>query len=66
MKKQDKKILPSDLPKDTNFSGRMNKDVKAELKRLGMSPQKIIDAYVDATLKVNLDVTPKYIKKIKS
>jgi len=66
MKKQDKPELnPSDLQKNDNFSGRINKEVKAELRRLGMTEQKIIDAYIDATLKVDLKVTPIYIKKSK-
>ena len=56
-------MKPSELNKDDNFSGRINKEIKAELKRLGMSPQKIIDAYIDATLNVNVEVTPKHIKK---
>lgn len=59
-------MKPSELKKDGNYSGRINKQNLKELKKLGISINDIIDAYIDATLKINLDVTPKHIKKIKS
>jgi len=53
-------MKPSDLPKDGNFSGRINKQAKAALKKLGMTEQAIIDAYLDAVLKVYFEVGPRY------
>ena len=59
-------MKPSNLDKDGHFSGRINKKVKAILRKLGMTEQKIVDAYIDATLKIDVDVAPIHIKKKKS
>lgn len=56
-------MKPSELPKDGNFSGRINKQVLKELKQLGMTPQKIIDAYIDSVLKAEVQVKAKYTGK---
>jgi mRNA-degrading endonuclease RelE of RelBE toxin-antitoxin system len=53
-------MKPSELKKDGNFSGRINKKVQKELKKLGISAQEIIDAYINATLKVAVNIEPKH------
>lgn len=53
-------MKPSELKKDGNFSGRINKQALKELKKIGITIQEIIDAYVDATLKVDVTIEPKY------
>ena len=58
-------MKPSNLDKDGHFSGRINKKVKAILRRLGMTEQKIIDAYIDATLSVGVKVELKHQGKKK-
>lgn len=50
------KIYPSDLPKDGRFSGRINKQIKRRLNEKGVTIQKIVDAYIDTMLKVDVDV----------
>ena len=49
-------MKPSDLPKDDNFSGRVNKRIKAFLKKKEITAQKIFDAYIDTLLKVETDI----------
>lgn len=41
------KIKPSELPKDGNFSGRINKEMKELLKKKGVTIQKIVDEKID-------------------
>ena len=53
-------MKPSELKKDGNFSGRINNHVKKELKKIGISVQEIVNAYIDATLKVDIEAKPKY------
>lgn len=53
-------MKPSELPKDDNFSGRINKKVKAALKELGMTPQKIVDLYANEVLKAEITVERKH------
>lgn len=55
-------MKPSELKKDGNFSGRINNQVKKELRKLGVSVQDIVDAYIDAVLKTDIKVLPKYTK----
>lgn len=43
----------SELKKDGNFSGRINKEVLAMLKKRGITVQKIVDEYID---KLELDL----------
>ena len=43
----------SELKKDGNFSGRINKEVLAMLKKRGITVQKIVDDYID---KLELDL----------
>lgn len=45
-------MKPSQLPKDGNFSGRINKQVQELLRKKGISVQDIIDAYIDNLIKV--------------
>ena len=47
---------PSQLPKDGHFSGRINKKIKALLKKKRIGAQEIIDAYVDSLLKVDTNI----------
>jgi hypothetical protein len=59
-------MKPSDLPKNDNFSGiRMNKEIKAALKKLGMSPQKIVDAYINEIFTLDVNVLLKHRPKPK-
>ena len=55
-------MKPSELKKDKNFSGRINNQVKKELKKIGVSVQDIVDAYIDSVLKADISVKPKYTK----
>lgn len=56
-------MKPSEMNKDGNFSGRINKDVLNALKKIGMTPQKIIDAYVDAALVVEIHIRSRHERK---
>jgi len=54
----------SELKKDGNFSGRINKEVLDMLKKRGITVQKIVDEYVD---KIELDLkVKKALKRILS
>ena len=50
-------MKPSELTKDGNFSGRINKDVQKVLKKKNITAQKIIDAYIDNLLSVDIKIT---------
>jgi hypothetical protein len=56
---------PSDLKKDDNFHGRINKNVKKELKKLGVSAQDIVDSYINSVFKVDIKIVLKYNHKSK-
>ena len=49
-------MKPSELPKDGNFSGRINKKVKQKLKEKDVTIQHIVDAYIDQLLKAEINV----------
>ena len=53
-------MKPSNLEKNDNFSGRINKEMKKELRKLGMTEQKIIDAYIDSVFKVSTNIELKH------
>ena len=52
-------MKPSELNKDGNFSGRINKKIKKALKKEGLSEQSIIDDFIDAKFKAGIIVEPK-------
>ena len=49
-------MKPSNLPKDGNFSGRINKQILKLLKTKGVTAQHIIDSYIDTMMKVDIKV----------
>lgn len=50
-------MKPSELPKDGNFSGRINNQVKKLLKEKGVTVQAIIDQYIDDLIKTEIKVS---------
>ncbi len=56
-------MKPSELKKDSNFSGRINKDIKKELRRIGITEQEIINDYIDSVLKVDIKIRSKLKKE---
>ena len=58
-------MKPSDLEKDGHFSGRINKKIKAELNKIGMTEQKIVDAYINAMVKIDVGIELKHQGKKK-
>jgi len=58
-------MKPSELPKDGNFSGRINQEVKKILREQGITEQSIIDAYIDGLIKASIMVEWKRRKRKK-
>ncbi|MCA9381772.1 hypothetical protein KC678_05890 [Candidatus Dojkabacteria bacterium] len=55
----------SELKKDGNFSGRINKEVLAMLKKHDISVQKIVDNFLDE-LEINIDSARDFDNAIKN
>jgi hypothetical protein len=52
-------MKPSELKKDQQTSVRINTRVKKVLKAKGKSPQKIVDEFIDKSVKIDKDLNLK-------